>query len=182
MLFHERGYASTGVAEIRKQADVRSGTLYHFFPSKEALLLAVLDRYVAMLMPAVMQPAFATTNDPIERVFAVLAGYREFLQGTGFRLGCPIGNLALEVATDLPTAREKVALNLANWCKAIQACLDAAGDRIPRDVDRAALARFVLTVMEGGIMQARAHQRIEPYDDAVRSLRDYFDRICAKQQ
>ena len=33
--------------------------------------------------------------------------------------------------------------------------------------------------MEGGIMQARAHQNIEPYEQAVALLRDYFDRLLA---
>jgi AcrR family transcriptional regulator len=176
-LFHERGFEGTAIADILKAADVRSGTLYHFFASKEALLVAVLDWYLEALMPEVMTPAFEQVVDPIERVFAVLTGYRGMLEMTEYNLGCPIGNLALEVGDRLPTVREKVALNFANWCKAIENCLDAAGDRLPADLDRAALSRFVLTVMEGGIMQARAHRSIKPYDDTVSQLRDYIGRL-----
>ena len=36
-------------------------------------------------------------------------------------------------------------------------------------------ATFVLTVMEGGVMQATAERAIERYDDSVRHLRAYFD-------
>jgi len=45
-LFWENGYAATGVAEILARAKVNSGSFYHFFKSKEALLLAVLDWYL----------------------------------------------------------------------------------------------------------------------------------------
>ena len=31
--------------------------------------------------------------------------------------------------------------------------------------------------MEGGVMQARAYQSLEPFDAAVTQLRDYFDRL-----
>src|ERR1035438_4751195 len=39
-LFWEKGYAATGVAELLQRAHVNSGSFYHVFPSKEALLLA----------------------------------------------------------------------------------------------------------------------------------------------
>lgn len=179
-LFHDHGFNATGVAAILEAADARSGTLYHFFPNKDALLLGVLDRYIDLLMPAVMEPAFAGVADPVERVFAVLARYREGLLLTNFNKGCPIGNLALEVADEKPEARAKIALNFANWCKAIERCFDEAADRLPRNLDRAALSRFVLTVMEGGMMLARAERNIAPFDAAVTQLRDYVERLMRK--
>ncbi|RIK62404.1 MAG: TetR/AcrR family transcriptional regulator [Planctomycetota bacterium] len=176
-LFHVQGFHATSMADILKKSGVNSGSLYYFFKSKDDLLLAVLDLYVDLLRPAVMDAAFATTDDPIERVFAVLAGYREMLVMTGCTLGCPIGNLALELGDSKPDVRAKIALNFTNWCRAIEQCLREADDRLPADLDRERLSRFVLTVMEGGIMQARGHRDVKPYDDAVAQLRDYFDRL-----
>lgn len=175
-LFHSQGFNATSLAEILKAAEVNSGSLYYFFKSKEDLLLAVLDWYLENLYE-VTDPAFAAKSDPIERVFAVLDGYRRMLLDFNFAYGCPVGNLAIEAAEGRPHVAEKVAQNFTNWCAAIQGCLDAAGERLPADVNRAALARFILTVMEGGIMQARAHRSIEPYDLSVAQLRDYFDRL-----
>ena len=42
-LFWRQGYSQTGVNEIIKQAGATSGSFYHFFPTKEDLLLAVVD-------------------------------------------------------------------------------------------------------------------------------------------
>ncbi|MFO0972881.1 MAG: TetR/AcrR family transcriptional regulator [Phycisphaerae bacterium] len=181
-LFHERGFHATGVAEIRERAGVLSGTLYHFFPSKAAVLDAVLDWYSLNLDPIVIDPAKAQTADPLERVFAVLAGYRQFIEITRFDRGCPIGNLALELGDTLPGIRAKVVANFEQWIDRIRGFLDAATDRLPPHIDRRALAQFVLTVMEGGIMQARAQRSLEPFDAGIALLRDYFDRLLAAER
>ena len=68
-LFWRQGYSATGIAQILKAADANSGSLYYFFPTKEDLLLAVLEWYKANLWPEVIQPVFDRVTDPIERPF-----------------------------------------------------------------------------------------------------------------
>ncbi len=165
------------MAEILDKAGVNSGSLYYYFQSKEELLLAVLEKYRQMLWPVVIEPVFASTKDPIERIFGVLEGYRKSLLFTHFTGGCPIGNLALELSDHLPSAREKIAENFRGWREAIQRCIEDAADRLPPETDAEALAIFVLTVMEGAVMQTRAHGSIAPFDASVGMLRDYFDRL-----
>jgi AcrR family transcriptional regulator len=179
VLFQNHGYGSTGVAQILKLAGAKSGSLYYFFPTKEDLLLAVLEKYKQMLWPVLLDPIFNRISDPIERIFGLLDGYRQFIVMTNFTFGCPIGNLALELAHTHPNVRQLIAENFQGWRDAVQQCLDEAGDRFPTEVDRAQLASFVLTVMEGGVMQARSYQSLEPFDSAVTQLRDYIDRLLA---
>ena len=106
-LFHRQGYEATSIGDVLAAADANAGSLYHFFPGKEALLLAVLDAYLAGLWPVVMAPAFARTDDPIERVFEVLKDYRERVRSTECTYNCPIGSLALEVSHTVPGARRR---------------------------------------------------------------------------
>jgi len=176
-LIYRNGYTATGIAQILKASGANSGSLYYFFPSKEHLLVAVLERYREMLGPYVMGPGFEAVSDPIERVFTVLDGYRQWLQTTDFQLGCPIGNLALEVANHHPRARALVRENFEAWCSAIRGQIESASGRLPEDVDAAALARHVLATMEGAVMLARAYRSFEPFDQAMNQLRDYFDRL-----
>src|SRR5689334_25299272 len=96
-LFWERGFAGTSMADLLSHAGVNSGSFYHFFESKEALLRAVLETYLTALRPMVVNPAYATTPEPVERIFAILAGYRERILATECRYGCPLGRLALEI-------------------------------------------------------------------------------------
>jgi len=44
-IMYIRGYTAVGVHEICTQAGVHKGSFYHFFPSKQALVLAVIDTY-----------------------------------------------------------------------------------------------------------------------------------------
>ncbi|HXE74928.1 MAG TPA: TetR/AcrR family transcriptional regulator [Candidatus Xenobia bacterium] len=176
-LFWAQGYEATSVAQILEKAEVNSGSLYHYFSSKEDLLLAVLEQYKELLLPEVIEPAFQQVTDPIERIFAILEGYRRGLLYTVFTGGCPIGNLAIEVGDHHPEARKRIAENFEGWVGWIRKCLDDAGERVPPEVDRQQLAQFVLTVMEGAVMQSRAHASIAPFDAAVATLRDYFNRL-----
>lgn len=179
-LFHEQGYHATGVATILREAGLNPGSMYHFFSSKDELLLEVLEFAFNYLEPMVMGPVEASEVDPIERVFALLRQYRERIEALGCRMGCPIGNLALEVSDGNPEARALIHRNFENWARRVEGWLVAAGDRLPLTVDRARLARFVLTVMEGGLMQARAAGNMAPFDDSVAVLRDHFNQLQAQ--
>lgn len=180
-LFQEQGFAGTGVSTILREAGVNSGSMYHFFKSKEDVLRACLRWYLDNLDPAVMAPQReATPDDPVERIFTLLGWYRRFLVQTDCTLGCPVGNLALECSDQYPLVRELIDQNFANWAAEIERWLDDAGDRLPGDLDRNALSKFVLTVMEGGMMQARAHKSLDPFDASVAVLRDYTDRLLVQ--
>lgn len=178
-LFHAKGYTATGIAEILRKAGANSGSLYHYFPTKEDLLRAVLEWYRDNINAALLDPIWSNISDPIERIFALLHGYRMMLQHTEFSYGCPIGNLALELASTHPNIRELLAQNFTKWTAAVRECLDDASGRFPAHVNVNQLATFVLTTMEGAVMLARSYSRMEPFDAAVTQLRDYFDRLLA---
>src|SRR5277367_4579064 len=135
-LFWKHGYASTGIAQILKEADAGSGSLYYFFSTKEDLLLAVLEWYRENLWAAVVQPVFDRVSDPIEWIFGILNGYRRGLLMTNYQHGCPIGNLALELADSHPAARQLLAVNFNGWRSTIENCLVDAAGRLPESVDR----------------------------------------------
>src|SRR5581483_1821878 len=171
-LFWEKGYGATGLAEILDRAGANSGSFYHFFDLKDALLRTVLDSYVTLLEPHVVRPAWEQTADPVERVFALLDGYRQRLLASGWRYGCPIGRLALEIDPENTPAHESIARNFSAWKDAVEACLRAAD--VPRPDETAS---FVLAIMEGGLMQARAYRNIEPFDACVSELRRYLEAL-----
>jgi len=176
-LFWEKGFAATGMAELLDRAQANSGSFYHFFDSKEALLLALLDSYQEGLHPVIVQPAEAAFADPLQRIFGILQGYRERLLATGNRYGCPIGRLALEIEAENLPAHKRIAANFSAWTGAIRGFLEQARERFPAGCDLDGLAVFVLTAMEGGVMQSRSYRRIGPFDQSVTHLRNYFEYL-----
>jgi AcrR family transcriptional regulator len=176
-LFWEKGYGSTSIADILARAGVNSGSLYHFFPGKQDLLVAVLDTYIGGIRQMLLEPAWRGVDDPIEKIWKLMDGYREALVQTECSYGCPIGSLALELHEPDPAVRERLAKNFSNWTDAIEECLVAAGERVPPDVDKRALAEFVLTTMEGGVMLARSYRDIGYFDRAIGELKSHFNRL-----
>lgn len=178
-LFAQKGYGSTSVADILHEADVHAGSLYHVFPGKQDVLLAVLDAYREGLRPMLLEPAWKGVPNPVERVFALLDRYRDLLARSGCTYGCPIGSIALELHEPDPSVRELLAANFEGWISAIEACFVEAGDRLPADVDRRALAVAAFTSMEGGVMLSRTSRSLDGFDDSVRVFRDYVERLQA---
>jgi TetR/AcrR family transcriptional repressor of nem operon len=179
-LFGAKGYNSTSVADILSRTQLNSGSLYHAFPGKQDILVAVLEAYRDGLYPMLVEPAWQGVDDPVERIFALLARYRWLILESECRYGCPIGSLALELHDADPAVRELLAVNFAGWVGAIERCLADAGERLPADLDRRALAEFVLTTMEGGVMQARTHRDVGHFDRGVAMLRDHFAMLFAR--
>jgi TetR/AcrR family transcriptional repressor of nem operon len=176
-LFGDKGYGGTSIADILQATGANPGSLYHLFPTKQAVLLAVLASYQKHIGPMLLEPAWERVSDPIDRIFALLAAYRRKLSQTDCSYGCPIGSLALELHEPDPAVRKLLAANFRGWLRAIEGCLQRAGRRIPRSVSRRELACFVLTTMEGGVMLSRTHRSLAPFDAAVARLRDYFTRL-----
>jgi AcrR family transcriptional regulator len=181
-LFWAKGYGSTSIADILDSAGVNSGSLYHFFPGKQDLLVAVLETYRDGIGPMLLEPAWVGVEDPIDRIFALLARYRQLIVDTDCSYGCPIGSLALELHEPDPVVRERMAENFDNWTGAIRNCLEQAEGRLPEGSDLRSIAEFVLTVMEGAVMQSRTHRDVAFFDRAVAELRRYFDRMSERRE
>ena len=176
-LFWEKGYASTSIADVLKRSSANSGSLYHFFPGKQDLLLAVLQAYRSGIDEMLLQPAWGHVSDPIERIFALLARYRQLVVQTQCFYGCPIGSLALELHEPDPAVRELLAANFLAWTEAVQRCVIEAGAALPASLSSREVAEFVLTTMEGGVMQARTFRDVGYFDRAVAQLRNYFNLL-----
>jgi AcrR family transcriptional regulator len=174
-LFWERGFAGTSMADLLAHAKVNSGSFYHFFDSKEALLREVLESYLVALHPMIVEPAYAATSKPIERIFAILAGYRERILMTDAQYGCPLGRLALEIDPENRPAHKLIAENFRGWIGAVRDCLEEA--KLPKGADIDALATYVLAVMEGGVMLSRSYGSVDPFDRTVKALREHFQLL-----
>jgi TetR/AcrR family transcriptional repressor of nem operon len=181
-LFWLKGYASTSIADILSRSQVNSGSLYHFFPGKQDVLLAVLEAYRDGIHQMLLEPAWSDVDDPVEKVFALLGRYRQAIVETECTYGCPIGSLALELHDADPIVRERLAQNFSNWVDAVEQCFRAAERQFRPDTDFRGLAELALNVMEGGVMQARTYRDVAHFDRAVAQLRTFVGRMMVREE
>lgn len=177
-LFEANGFEGTSVAAILRAADVNSGSLYHFFASKEALLEPVLRYHLASLGPTLLEPAAGASEDPVERVFALLELYRGRLIVSGFTRGCPVADLLAEIGNRHEEARKVGAVYFERWAGQVRDWMAPAMS--PGRAD--ALGRLILAVTQGAITQARASLTIERFDELVSELRLVLRAFLARRE
>lgn len=77
-LFQEKGFKAVTMEEIASRAEVARGTLYSYFPVKEALLSHYFSQQLQRQLPAILA-ALAQSSDPLQRL-------RDFLLGSAAHL------------------------------------------------------------------------------------------------
>lgn len=85
-LFSEKGYDRTSMRDIAAATGILSGSLYYYFPSKEALFLEVHSAGMKILTSAARE-VWAATDDPWERLEKLAAAHsKALLENSGFMI------------------------------------------------------------------------------------------------
>jgi AcrR family transcriptional regulator len=169
--FQSRGYHSTSTHDIMRSAGVTGGALHHHFPSKKALGLAVIRERVATAVEQTwIEPVRSarTAADGILKVFEQIA---TGLDEREVVLGCPLGNLAIELSLANPEFRNAIREVFERWREAIAQKL--RGDRTRGtlgDLDPDVFATFVVAAYSGAIVLAKAEQAAGPLNACARQL------------
>ena len=162
-LIRERGFRATSIGDLLERAGIQKGSFYYYFPSKEDLGHAVLDRLVEDLDRRLIDFLSAPTGPaPLERIGAVLDGFVAQVESSGGRGGCPFGTLAMELADVHEGFRKRLSDALARLEGAFADVLARARDagELRADADPRALAVFIMAGLEGGLLLAKAHRDV----------------------
>src|SRR5579883_2899384 len=74
-IFAERGYEAATMAEIAARAGARIGSLYHFFPGKEAVADALIRRYRELVDEAFGRIEGRAADSPVGDLADALVGF-----------------------------------------------------------------------------------------------------------
>ena len=175
-LFWRQGYAQTGVSSIMKRARATSGSFYHFFPTKEDLLVAVIDTVADKLESEVLAPAEEASSDAAERIGIVTGAYLRSVEAGPADFGLPLGSLVRELGSDHEAARRRIDALMENLTARIAGWLAEDGDRF----DRPELATLVVAVLEGAAVMATARRSRAPLDACAAQLRTHLSLIAGE--
>ncbi|AGA34715.1 Transcriptional regulator, TetR family [Thioalkalivibrio nitratireducens DSM 14787] len=163
-LIFTRSFEHVGTAEICEQAGVHKGSLYHFFRSKETLVLAMLDDLMRDFERDVLVPSLATPEPIRAQIDAFVRAVHAFQAAvhreTGHLPGCPFGNLIVETGTYSSGLRQAIKQHLDRIAGYFQRSLQTAVERaeLPAHTDTRTLAEHWLTLMEGILVMAKVDQ------------------------
>jgi TetR/AcrR family transcriptional repressor of nem operon len=162
---HRQGFNGSAVQDITDAAGLPKGSFYNYFESKEALALAVIDRYGKErgALTAVLSDESISPVERLRRYFASLAAN---LAAQNYERGCLVGNFSTELADQSRPIRDRLASTFAAWSRPIETCIRDAqkAGEISRDGEPRALAEFLLNSFEGAMLRMKVEKDSSPLD------------------
>jgi TetR/AcrR family transcriptional regulator, lmrAB and yxaGH operons repressor len=175
-LFRRQGYSRTGLNEIVDVSGAPKGSLYHYFPlGKSSIAVAAVkeagSRVAATLAKLVEE--CRSTGEVLRRHAGLLSGW---MRASGFRDGCPITTVLLELA---PGDRDVTEAGRSAYRTRVSILADKlVADGFPRP--RAdALAVLCTSALQGALIQSRVERSGRPLEITAAELARLLDQATA---
>lgn len=176
-LFHQQGVAATGLDQILAVSGTGKGQFYHWFGSKDDLVLEVMRHHRARVASGTVPvPRDLQTWKDLEGWFAFFVAA---LEGGGCTRSCPIGTMAVEFGDDQAALRDEageIFRGAREPLVQLFRTLQKAG-KLRRGVDAQALADFCYTVMQGGLLVGKIERSSTPFRNAVRQVLAHLETL-----
>ena len=151
-LFYARGLRAVGVDLLIAESGVAKATFYKYFPGKDDLVLAYLDRVDEVWTGQLQAAAAAAGDDPADQLVGLFDALGTACRREGYR-GCAFLNAAAESTPGTPVHERTV----AHKRRSGRGCVSWRPRRGPRDPD--ALARALTLLLDGGPGHRRPRRR-----------------------
>jgi TetR/AcrR family transcriptional repressor of nem operon len=178
-LIHAQGFNATGLQQILQAAGIPKGSFYFYFKSKEDFGLEIIDYFNAIISGIFTRYLNDKKIPPMRRMQKLFEYFEAAFQKSGYALGCPIGNLSLELADTNERLRVHLGGVIETLIAQIESCLqEAKRDKsIPASMNAADTARFIFHGFEGAVLHMKVVKRIEPFRSFRGYLVGYFKNI-----
>lgn len=175
-LIHAKGFNNTGLQEILDRAKVPKGSFYFYFDSKEALGLAVLDHFTEIIDGIFAKYLEDPSVPPLGRLEKLIQFYERNFKKAGYRLGCPIGNLSLEMGDLSEKFRERLQSSIKKLVSRLEDCLSEARRQgsVPSDLNVKDAAAFIFYGFEGALLHMKVVKGPEPVIIFRKSITNYL--------
>ncbi|BFM50134.1 TetR family transcriptional regulator C-terminal domain-containing protein [Marinomonas sp. THO17] len=177
-LLTEKGFINSGIEPILKIVGVPKGSFYHYFASKEAFGLHVLDSYQEYFENKLDHFLLNESLSCVDRLRAFAQDASQGMAKYNYQRGCLVGNLEQE-STQLSAAFNlKIQACYQSWQDRLANCLLTGQSRGEWQLQQEAqsLAQIFWLGWEGAVHRARllvSSQPLESFMDFfINSLRD----------
>ncbi|TDV49800.1 TetR/AcrR family transcriptional regulator [Actinophytocola oryzae] len=171
-LIYTRGVHATNNEQLRRAAGISGSQLNHYFPTKESLVLAVIEWQAERVLTFHRSERF-TRFDSLDSLREWADYYIAYEHS--YREGCSLGSLASEIIkTDLDV-RTELATAFEQWRDVFRDGLERMRrlGRLSAEADPTRLAYLLLSAHQGGTLLAQTARDIAPLENALRAAIDH---------
>ena len=183
-LIHAQGFNATGLQQILQAVGIPKGSFYFYFKSKEDFGLEIIDYFSAIINGVFARYLSDKKISPLKRLEKLFDFFETAFQKNGSALGCPIGNLSLELADTNERLRVHLEGVIEKLITQIELCLkEAKRDKsLPTSLNTADTARLIFHGFEGAILHMKVVKNIEPFRSFRSYLTGYFKNSGALEK
>ncbi|MFJ9588771.1 TetR/AcrR family transcriptional regulator [Streptomyces acidicola] len=167
VLFRRHGYSATGLKRIAAEADAPFGSIYHFFPGGKRQLAEEMIRTSGTEYGLMVLALLDSVPDPVESLVHAFEAAADDLAAADYADACPIGTVALEVASSNEVLRVATAEVFEEW---VGTATRWFGRWVAEPKTAQSLAYSMVMMLEGAFMLSRAARDPEPLQVAGRSM------------
>ncbi|WP_194836406.1 TetR/AcrR family transcriptional regulator [Nocardia sp. XZ_19_369] len=168
-LVRVQGVHAAGLTALLDRSKASRNSLYQHFPSGKSELVATATTIAGARLTAVIEKITASRT-PDRWLEALIGWWVTTLQTSAYRTGCPIVGAAL--AESEPDIQAAAGAAFADWHDTLGAGFATAG--MPA-AEAKSFASFVISALEGAIVQSRAVKSTQPLIDAQKHLSVLLD-------
>lgn len=176
---HRQGFQAASIANILQDTHLTKGALYHHFPTKQALGLAVIDEVVREGLEEMVFRPLREAEHPVDELLDILQRKSEYLNETTVKLGCPLNNLMQEMSPLDEEFKARLTRILKTWQTTVRNTLIKGQQQkqIRADVDCEAAALFIVAAWEGCWSVAKNMQSIKTFRLCMAQLHGYVQGL-----
>jgi TetR/AcrR family transcriptional regulator, transcriptional repressor for nem operon len=177
---YRRGFQAASLDLILAKAGVTKGALYHHFPDKAALGLAVVNEIVkGLLLERWLGLLEQYPGDPLTALQRTLRHRAANPGPNEIELGCPLNNLAQEMSPLDDRFRRAINATFDAWREGFARNLERgqAEGTVRRDVDAYKVASFVVAAVEGSFGLAKSSRSAAMVRSNLELLSVFLDSL-----
>lgn len=176
---HRQGFQAASISNILQDTGLTKGALYHHFPTKQALGLAVIDEVIKGRLEGLIFKRLRESEQPVETLLDIIATIDKKVPSDFVMLGCPLNNLMQEMSALDKLFQEQLGGVLGIWQKTVEDALKRGQKQgeIRADVNYKAAALFIVSAWEGCIGVAKNMQSPKAFSICMQQLHGYVQGL-----
>ncbi len=176
---HRDGFRAAGLGAILAETGLTKGALYHHFGSKLELGYAVVEGPLRDYVNDWWLAPLEGQDDPLQALAGAVAVRLKADMPEILKLGCPLNNLAQEMAPVDDGFRARIEVLYRDWRRGLAKALRQGqhAGTVDTAIEVDATAAFIIAALQGAFGQAKNAQDIGVFHQCLTGLNEYLNSL-----
>lgn len=173
---HRYGFQAASLTSILANTGLTKGALYHHFPAKHDLGLAVVDEVIERVLAETIFIPLRDSQTPLQTLQEILRSKRSKRSNPeAVELGCPLNNLMQEMSPLDEQFRKRLNTLMQRWQDTLTDALRRAQiqGQVRKEINCSTTALFIISAWEGCVGIAKNMQSVKTYQLCFDQLIEY---------